>query len=83
MANVRVEMNLQGVNEVMRSSGVEADLRARAERIARRAGEGFGVESNKPHRWVARAWAQTESRVAERAEARDNVLTRAIDAGRD
>lgn len=82
MAKVRVEMNLAGVNEVMRSAEVEADLRARAERIAERAGDGFGVESGKPHRWVARAWAQTETPAAARAEARDNVLTRALDAGR-
>lgn len=83
MANtIRVEMNLPGVNEVMKSAGVQADLDARLERIAQRAGDGFGVAS-RDHRWVARGWVQTETVEAMRAEARDNVLTRAIDAGRD
>lgn len=76
-------MNIRGVNEVMRSSGVTRDLAARGARIASAAGPGFEAKSDAPHRWVARTWVQAENRAAARREARDNVLTRAIDAGRD
>lgn len=78
----RVVMNIRGVNEVMRSEGVSRDIAARGERMARAAGPGFEAKSDSPHRWVARTWVQSTSREAAAREARENILTRSIDAGR-
>lgn len=81
-SNVRVQLNIRGVNEVMRSEGVSRDIAARGQRMARAAGPGFEAKSDSPHRWVARTWVQSTSREAAAREARENILTRSIDAGR-
>lgn len=78
----KVQMNIAGVNEVMKSPGARADLDARGQRMARAAGPGFVAVSNDDHRWVARTWVQPETAAARRREARDDALKRAIDAGR-
>lgn len=77
-----VVLNLRGVNEVMKSSGVERELARRAQRIAAAAGDGVVAESNNDHRWVARAWVIVRTREAAAREARSNSVTRSIDAGR-
>lgn len=78
-----VELNLAGINAIMKSAGVRKDLDERGGRIARRAGPGFVARSNNDHRWVARTWVLPETAAARRREAREDTLKRAIDAGRD
>lgn len=82
MARNPVELNLRGVNEVMKSEGVARELERRARRIASAAGPGVEAEGNNDHRWVARAWVDIKTAQAAAREARSNDLTRAIDAGR-
>lgn len=83
MATTKIDfkLNSDGVRTLLRSSEMEADLRARAERIAAAAGPGHAVESqigvNR-----ARASVRTETFEAMREEATNRTLTRAIDAGR-
>lgn len=77
----RIELNSQGVRELLKSNEIKADLQRRAEAIARAAGPGFIADSTVgPNR--ARASVGTTDIDSMRAEAEDRVLTRAIDAGR-
>jgi hypothetical protein len=78
----QVKLNLPGLNAVMKSAAVQADLNARAARIAAAAGDGFDWAPGAPHPWVARAYVWTATGEAEREEATTRALTRAIDAGR-
>lgn len=81
---VRIEFLSQGFREVLLSPEVANELRARAERIADAAGEGFEAEvftgSFGGGRHVATVRSDTFT--AARAEAEDKALTRAIEAGR-
>lgn len=81
LRQVRIKLNREGVRELLRSPEVLADLTARAERIAARAGPGHVVESDVGDN-RARAVVITSTVEAMVAEARDRNLTRAIDAGR-
>lgn len=74
----RLRLNIKTVNKVMKSPGVAALLRSRAEAIARDAGAGFEAASDNSHPWVARAWVQAETNAAKRAEATTKVLTKAL-----
>lgn len=78
---VRIEMNDAGVRAVLSSGGVMADLKARADRIAAKAGDGM-VSSVQQGRTRARASVITGTTEARRAEATSRALTAAVDAGR-
>lgn len=81
MSAVRVVLNRRNIRALLKSPGVAADLRRRAENIARAAGPGHRVESE-IGRNRARAAVITDTIPAMLAEARDRNLTRALDAGR-
>lgn len=81
MANVRVTLKLNGLNELMRSKPVQDMLNERANRIARAAGGNFEAVA-RPHKWTARAYVQPTGIEGMREEARDKRLTGAIDAAR-
>jgi hypothetical protein len=78
---VRIEVNRKGVRALLRDERVQADLKRRAEAIAKAAGPGMVVTSRITGN-RARAGVHTETIEAKRAEATDRALTRAIDAGR-
>lgn len=81
MASVRIEINADGVRELLRSQEVRDDLQRRAERIAAQAGEGYEADSSlSPKR--ARANVRTVTPEAMRDEAINHTLERALDAGR-
>lgn len=77
----RVELHNKGFNELRNSGGVMADLAARAGRIANAAGEGM-VSETRHGGARARSSVHTGTYAARRAQATNNALTRAIDAGR-
>lgn len=78
---VRIELNRQAVRDLLRSPEVAADLKRRADAIAKAAGEGMESDIEiGPNR--ARASVRTATFEAVRAEARKRALTRALDAGR-
>lgn len=80
-STVRVELNRDGVRDLLKSPGVEADLAARAKEIAAAAGPGHVVETDvEGGRAAAAVIAVTAA--ANLREQRDRTLTRAIDAGR-
>lgn len=80
MAKTRIELDAAGVGALLKSPGVLADMQKRADRIAAAAGPGMKATS-----WVgfdrAHGRVQTNSPDADRAEAVDRSLTRAIRAG--
>lgn len=78
----RVELNRRAVQDLLKSEGVQADLRRRAERIAQQAGPGHAVEVQ-VGRNRARAMVWTDTMRARYYEATQRTLTRAVDAGRD
>lgn len=82
MRVLRVQMKKIGSRELLRSDGVVADIAARAQRIADAAGPGFEAEA-RAGRERALGSVRPVTYEAAEAEARNRVLTRAVDAGRD
>jgi hypothetical protein len=81
VANVTgVRLKMAGINELMRSAPVQAEVTRRAQRIAAAAGPGFTVKT-KPHKWTARAYVIASTPEARRREAEDKVLLAALSAG--
>lgn len=82
MAEVRVRIKAKGARQLLTSKAVQAYLNEKAERIAAAAGEGFEVRE-RPER-IRRYGVQvrTSSMASREAQAYDNALTRALDAGR-
>jgi hypothetical protein len=80
---VIVELNLEGVRAILFSNGVAADLSARANAIANRAGMDTGfrpvMQRGKDR---LRAAIYTATVHARNAEAKDHRLLRALDAAR-
>ena len=82
MANtVRVQLKLRGLNALMISPPVVSEVARRAHAIQRAAGEDFEVNVV-PHKWTARAFIRAKNARGAREEARNKVLTRAVDAAR-
>jgi len=81
MVRPQVELVLSGINKVMTSPAVQADLKERGDRMAAAAGPEFEAVS-RPHRWTARVYVRPKSARGARQEARDKRLVRSIDAGR-
>lgn len=82
--NVKIVLNRAGVGQLLKSSEVQADLLRRAQAIAAAAGANGGefVADARIGTTRARAIVFTADAEAMRAEAKDRVLTQAIDAGR-
>lgn len=80
MANVRVRLRLRGLNELMRSSPVQAEVDRRGREMAGRAGANFEYVAS-PHRWVARGFVQPANGDGAREQAKGAVLERALGGG--
>lgn len=78
---MRLKFNRRAFREILHSPGVGADLSARTGRVAAAAGPGFvgDVVAGKSR---LRGGVVTATAAAARASARDNVLVKALDAGR-
>jgi len=80
---VRIEITPGAITAILKSQEVQADLRARAERIASAAGDSDDYEvDTRVGATRARASVRTASYAAMRDEAENRTLTRALDAGR-
>ena len=82
---MRVKLNYKGFVALRNSPEVVSDLTSRAQRIAQTAGDGFVVtEPRYNHSISGRASVRVVTGDAEAmvAQTRDNVLDRAMDAGR-
>lgn len=81
MADVPVTLSLRGLNALMTSREATAAVVRSANRIQAAAGANFEVNVV-PHRWTARAYVRAKNAQGMRQEARDKVLTRALNAAR-
>jgi hypothetical protein len=79
----KVEINVDGFNEARRSAAIQADLRARGERIAAAAGgaSDYSVQ-DAPSKTRARVIVATATTKARHEEAVNRTLLGALDAGR-
>lgn len=77
----KLKLNSNNIGKLLKSREVQADLKARADRIAAAGGEGMQA-SISVGRTRARASVITATTKARLAEAKDRRLTRALDAGR-
>lgn len=78
MGDARVKLKLTGLNKLMTSPPVQAEVARRAQRMAREAGDGFEA-SIKPHRYTARAYVQTKPESdGPRRQAEEHVLQRVL-----
>ncbi|MGX9349171.1 hypothetical protein [Microbacterium sp. KNMS] len=77
MAKVSVKLSLPGINRLMRSEKVQAQLDRLGRDMAADAGEGFEYVA-KPHRYTARGYVQVASVEGARRQARDAVLERVM-----
>lgn len=81
MADVRVRLKLKGLNQLMTSAPVQAEVDRAGRKIAAAAGDGFVYTYRKPHKWTARGFVQVNSEDGARRQAEDAVLERAMSAG--
>lgn len=78
--NVRVKLKLKGLNELMTSAPVQAEVNKRAAKIAASAGPKYRMVV-RPHKWTARAYVEPVE--GERTtDADQRRLLGALDAGR-
>jgi hypothetical protein len=78
---VKIELNSDAIDELLKSDEVQDELERRARLIAEHAGPGMEVEVT-VGATRARASVRTGTVEAKLAEARDRALTTALDAGR-
>lgn len=55
--NVRVSLSIRGINQLMRSAEVQAEVNKAAGRVSAAAGSKFQVHPS-PHRWTGRAFVE-------------------------
>ncbi|MCQ9367340.1 hypothetical protein NQ036_03645 [Brevibacterium sp. 91QC2O2] len=86
MAKGKIKLNTKAFAQLRNSAEVMADLNRRARKISNAAGEGFeahdaqpGTKGRNPR---ARASVGTDSLKGRRRQAQDNVLQKALNAGR-
>lgn len=77
-----IKFNLKGINELMTSAPVQAEIDRVGRQVAGRAGAGFGYSQGQGrHPWVARGYVETQAPAAARRNARENTLLRALGGG--
>ena len=84
MSKVRIELNLAGINELMKSPEIQEALTSAGNAVAQSAsgiagGEPFGVRTHLAN-WVAITNVYPDSSKANSANLRDNTLLKAVGA---
>ena len=77
MSKVRIELNLAGINALMKSAEIEAALQDAGEAVASAAGADFETRTHKAN-WVSITNVYPASKDAARANYKDNVLVKAV-----
>lgn len=70
---IKFELNLPGLNEVMKSKPMQEILDRKGEEVARAAGEGFGHRTHLAS-WVAITNVYAETRAAREDNLKNNTL---------
>ncbi|MGU3424030.1 hypothetical protein [Microbacterium paraoxydans] len=74
---IPVQLNLRGLNTIMRSPEAQAIVEDVGRRMAAAAGDDFEYIAS-PHRWVARGYVQPKNARGMREQARNAALERAL-----
>ena len=74
---VKFELNMKGVNELMKSQEMQDCLREAGEAVARKAGEGFEVDVHNAD-WSAVCYVDAKSDEAVKKSFKDNTLIKAL-----
>lgn len=74
---IPVQLNLSGLNTIMRSPEAQAIVEDVGRRMAAAAGDDFEYVAS-PHRWVARGYVQPKNARGMREQARNAALERAL-----
>ena len=77
MSNVEFELNLKGLNELMKSPEMQNCLKEAGEAVAQRAGEGFEVDVHNAD-FAAVCYVDAKSKEAVKASFNDNTLLTAL-----
>ena len=77
MSNVKFELNLPGLNEVMKSGAMQSLLNAAASGIASAAGDGYAARPARPIRFVAVASVRPVTWKARKDNSDNNTLEKA------
>lgn len=77
LSRVKFVLNLPGLNELMKSGGMQAMLNSAARSIAGSAGDGYEVETAHPISFVAIASVRAASAAARRENSENNSLLKA------
>lgn len=78
----RLSFNSRGFRALLTNPAVQRDLEARAQRVASAAGEGYEALPLQPPRRRAHVIVAPVTGDADRDNAENNTLLRALDAGR-
>ena len=76
-SKVKFELNLKGLNELMKSSEMQAVLNKAADKVAAAAGADYEVETAHPIRFIAIASVRPATREAWRDNLENNTLLKA------
>lgn len=79
---VRFELNLKGLNELMKSEEMQQVLDEKGAQVAAAAGEGYEHRTY-PINWIAVSTVSAETREAVKDNLENNTLLRALNAGKD
>lgn len=74
---VKVKLNLRGLNALMTSPGVTAEVVRRARAMVQQAGENFEADIV-PHRYTARAFVRPANAAGRKEQADNAVLERVV-----
>lgn len=77
----KIKLKYAGFRELRTLPAMKRDLMKRARRVAEAAGDGFEAHES-PSKNRARATVGTRTTKARRRQAKDNVLQRALNAGK-
>ena len=75
--NVKVELNLAGLNELMKSPGIQAHLSQCGRAVANAAGKGYSERTHLAN-WLGISNVYTVTREAQAENAEDNTLVKAL-----
>lgn len=79
MSNVKVELNLAGINEMMKSPEIQAHLQKAGEMVADAAGDGYAANTDVIN-WVAITNVYPDSKEAAHDNFTHNSLLKAVGA---
>lgn len=79
MGKVKVELNLKGINEVMKSSEILAACQAAGQAVAQAAGSDYGTESGTIN-YIAYCNVYPDSKEAAKENYEENTILKAVSA---